>query len=71
MICSILKSFLFLQTVFYELGSYFCLMTNFGFVFCVSGDSHNPVPKKLYIHFCVLDALDSESVMVFLRPVFN
>jgi len=38
---------------------------NFGFVFCLCGDSDNPVPQKLYLGFCVSGIVADESVMVF------
>jgi hypothetical protein len=40
-------------------------MTYFGFVFCLCGDSDNPVPQKLFFWFCALDTVEDESVMVF------
>jgi hypothetical protein len=37
----------------------------FGFVFCLCGDSNNPVPQILCFCFCVLDTVEDESVAVF------
>ena len=37
----------------------------FRFVFCLCGDSDNPVPKKLCLFFCVLDTIENESVIVY------
>jgi hypothetical protein len=37
----------------------------FGFVFCLCGDSENPVPQKMCLCLCVLGKVEGESVMVF------
>jgi len=37
----------------------------FGFVFCLCGDSNNPLPQNLCLCFCVLDTAEDESVALF------
>ena len=66
MICSIFKVFVFLPVVFCGLGSDFIEWHSFRICFlCLWWFQQSRSPPKLCLCFCVLDAVEDESVVVF------